>query len=145
MPHINTIRQVLEGIAPIVGTAKINIDLFHSWWDPDLASALRAPDLPLGLLQICDVKIPADPPFAHRVPPGQGILDLEGTIRRAAGHLAGRRAPVEVEVFSEQLGIYDFQGMLRDTRRVIHAAWTSHSADRGRQEGARAAPASGQA
>ena len=97
---LNTIRQVEDAIQGLRNAA-INVDLFHSWWDPDLERAIGAPRVPVGLVQICDLYAPDDGGPPRRAPFGEGNVDLGGFMELARKCAAD--IPVEVELFADQM------------------------------------------
>lgn len=102
---VNTIAQALALAAPHDNVG-LTLDLFHSWWDPDLSAVLDRAGDKVYLYQVCDV-IETDPAMKpDRAPLGEGALDVGDIVRRVrrrgyAGlfefelfpqHLKGRRA-----------------------------------------------------
>jgi sugar phosphate isomerase/epimerase len=96
----NSLRQVEDAIRGM-SNALINLDLYHSWWDPDLLSFIERDDSPLGMIQLCDVGNFGNDGMARRIPPGEGVIDLapllDACLRRV------RRPILEVELFAIQL------------------------------------------
>lgn len=106
---LNTIAQT-EAVVAGLQASSLNIDLFHSWWDPDLDRALAAPSVPVGLLQICGITATSTPPYATRTLPDQGCVDPVPYIQRF--HTTFPLAPVELELFSDQLPDHALDTML---------------------------------
>lgn len=101
---VNSIAMATGLIAPLKATGLI-LDLFHSWWDPDLVAACGRSDT--RVVQICNVT--AEP---RRSPdPAQGILDVAAIVHdiRAAGF----SGPVEYEIFAADHGQSDIAPLLR--------------------------------
>jgi sugar phosphate isomerase/epimerase len=90
----NTIAHAREMTAGLVNV-RLNVDLFHLWWDPDLLGLL-ADAGSLGLMQVCDVAVVANSTLMRRVPLGEGMIDWQSA-------LAASLAPIELELFADQL------------------------------------------
>jgi len=116
---LNTIRQVSEAIGS-TSNASLTIDLYHSWWDPELCRILSDEDARVGLLQICDVST-SDAGFdVLRAIPGAGIVDIRSSVTATARNHPS--APIELEVFAEHYADFDLIASLRDVRAMI-ARW----------------------
>ncbi|HKK36206.1 MAG TPA: sugar phosphate isomerase/epimerase [Paracoccaceae bacterium] len=88
---VATLAEARALVAPLAATGLL-VDLFHSWWDPDLLAA--APEI--RLLQICNVLPGEDGP--RRSPTlDRGLLDLSATL--GALRAAGWRGAPEFEIF----------------------------------------------
>ena len=88
---MNTIAQARAMVAPLACTGLI-IDLFHSWWDPDLGSI--ASDAGVHVLQVCNVTrdIRRSPAL------DRGMLDVRRAIEDFCG--VGFNGPIEFEIFA---------------------------------------------
>ncbi|MEM7211493.1 MAG: sugar phosphate isomerase/epimerase family protein [Pseudomonadota bacterium] len=101
---VNTIAQARTLIAPLQSTSLI-VDLFHSWWDPDLIDV--AADPCVCTLQICNVT-----PQLRRSPDLDfGILDVRALVRNI--HRAGYAGPTEFEIFAADHGESDIAPILQ--------------------------------
>lgn len=99
---VNTIDQALdmaEQLGPEVGVA---IDVYHVWWDPNLAAAIaRAGQLDkIFAHHICDWLVPTRDLLNDRGMMGDGVIDLRSI--RAMIEQAGYFGPQEVEIFSAE-------------------------------------------
>lgn len=113
---INDLQQTSAVIGPLPGST-VNLDLFHSWWDPRLQAFIEEPDSRLGVLQICDVDHSQADGISRRVPLGEGSLDVPGIVRTV---LARPRPPlIEVELFAFQLEGRDFKSLVESTVRYL--------------------------
>jgi sugar phosphate isomerase/epimerase len=97
---VNTIDQALdicEGLGETVGVA---IDVYHVWWDPNLAAAIARAGRMKRIFahHICDWLVPTTDLLLDRGMMGDGVIDLKG-IRRMIED-AGFFGPQEVEIFS---------------------------------------------
>jgi sugar phosphate isomerase/epimerase len=95
-------------------------DLWHHVRGPD-AGALRFGDAPVLCVQVGDVAAVPEPDLRHemlhgRVLPGAGVADVPALLR--ALRTAGCTAPMEVEVYSDDLAARDPV----DAARLAHAA-----------------------
>ena len=99
---VNTLDQALdlcERLGPGVGVA---IDVYHVWWDPNLAAAIARAGRMGAIMahHICDWLVPTRDLLLDRGMMGDGVIDLPGI--RAMIEGAGFRGPQEVEIFSAQ-------------------------------------------
>lgn len=101
---INSIAQAIDLIEPMQTTGLI-LDLFHSWWDPDLMAAAGRSDI--RMLQICNVtEEPRRSPFLD-----DGMLDVAAVV--AEMRAAGYDGAVEFEVFAADHGQQEILPLLR--------------------------------
>ncbi len=97
---INTLGQALdlcETLGPGLGVA---IDVYHVWWDPDLAREIARAGR-MGVIMahhICDWLVPTRDLLTDRGMMGDGVIDLPGI--RAMIEAAGFHGAQEVEIFS---------------------------------------------
>jgi sugar phosphate isomerase/epimerase len=99
---LSTLAQTesLLGRHPGLGLA---LDLFHSWWDPDLLPAIGRLADRIALVQVCGVtQSRTEPALPRRCLPGEGVVDLPAI--RAALTRAGYRGRFEFELFAPDLG-----------------------------------------
>lgn len=84
---------------PLVGIAA---DVYHIWWDPDLADQIRITGEKdrLFAFHVCDWRTPTIDLLNDRGLMGEGCIDLRGI--RAMVEAAGFRGFNEVEVFSDR-------------------------------------------
>jgi sugar phosphate isomerase/epimerase len=97
---INTLAQALdvcEALGPGLGVA---IDVYHVWWDPDLAAGIARAGAMGAIMahHICDWLVPTRDMLTDRGMMGDGVIDLPGI--RAMIEAAGWRGAQEVEIFS---------------------------------------------
>ena len=99
---VNTIDQALDICVALGQGVGVAIDVYHVWWDPDLATAIaRAGDMGLILAHhICDWLVPTRDMLLDRGMMGDGVIDLPGI--RAMIEAAGYSGPQEVEIFSAE-------------------------------------------
>lgn len=99
---VNTIDQALDLCVALGQGVGVALDVYHVWWDPDLATAIaRAGNMGLILAHhICDWLVPTRDLLLDRGMMGDGVIDLPG-IRRMI-EAAGYSGPQEVEIFSAE-------------------------------------------
>ena len=98
---IFTVRDAL-GVCDMVGADNVGIavDVYHVWWDSDLAESCKAAgDRILGY-HLCDWLEATSHMLLDRGMMGDGVADLKAI--RAAVEGAGYKGPCEVEVFSAE-------------------------------------------
>jgi sugar phosphate isomerase/epimerase len=100
---VNTIDQALD-ICEALGDLNLGvaIDVYHVWWDPNLAAAIaRAGALErIFAHHICDWLVPTRDLLLDRGMMGDGVIDLKSI--RAMIERAGYSGPQEVEIFSAE-------------------------------------------
>jgi sugar phosphate isomerase/epimerase len=108
---LNSLHQA-EALYATVPQHGIVLDLFHSWWEPELEPMLQRLVPRLTLVQICGVDLPATPGATQqRCEMSGGIVDVGdfmGRLRRCgyAGHF-------EFEIFADDLGARPHLGVMR--------------------------------
>jgi sugar phosphate isomerase/epimerase len=97
---VNTLDQALDLCEALGEGVGVAIDVYHVWWDPNLAAAIaRAGRLGRILAHhICDWLVPTTDLLLDRGMMGDGIIDLKGI--RAMIEAAGYFGPQECEIFS---------------------------------------------
>ncbi|WP_246702109.1 sugar phosphate isomerase/epimerase [Xanthobacter sp. SG618] len=98
---VNTLTQAeaLCGAHPGLGFI---LDVFHSWWDPDLEPVLARSIARLTLVQLSGVAQPRDPALLPaRCPLSQGCVDTTELLRLLAQ--CGYGGPYEFELFAHEL------------------------------------------
>ena len=97
---INTLDQALDLRAALGEGTGVVVDVYHVWWDPNLAAAIARAGHMSAILahHICDWLVPTTDLLLDRGMMGDGVIDLKG-IRRMI-EAAGYNGPQEVEIFS---------------------------------------------
>ena len=98
---VNTIDQALDLCEHLGEGVGVAIDVYHVWWDPNLAAAIaRAGHMNRILAHhICDWLVPTSDLLLDRGMMGDGVIDLKSI--RAMIERAGYHGPQEVEIFSK--------------------------------------------
>tara|TARA_R110002124_G_scaffold109676_19_gene263001 strand:- start:8882 stop:9706 length:825 start_codon:yes stop_codon:yes gene_type:complete len=99
---VNTIDQALDICEMLGETVGVAIDVYHVWWDPQLANAIARAGRMNRIFahHICDWLVPTRDMLLDRGMMGDGVIDLPG-IRKMI-EAAGFFGPQEVEIFSNQ-------------------------------------------
>ncbi len=99
---VNTLGQALDMCETLGEGVGVAIDVYHVWWDPDLARQIaRAGQLKRILAHhICDWLVPTRDMLTDRGMMGDGVIDLKGIRRMVEG--AGFHGAQEVEIFSAE-------------------------------------------
>jgi sugar phosphate isomerase/epimerase len=114
-------RQICEQLCdPMVGIA---LDVYHTWWDPDLQSeiALAGKQGTLFGFHVCDWRVNTRHLLTDRGLMGDGCIDIP-TIRGWVEQ-AGFKGYHEVEVFSEEYWAMDQEAYLKK----ICSAYLAHT------------------
>lgn len=98
---VNTIDQALDICEDLGETVGVAIDVYHVWWDPNLARAIARAGRMKRIFahHICDWLVPTRDMLLDRGMMGDGVIDLPG-IRKMIEE-AGFFGPQEVEIFSQ--------------------------------------------
>lgn len=95
---VNTIDQALDLCDALGSGVGVAVDVYHVWWDPNLARAIaRAGDRILAF-HICDWLVPTTDLLLDRGMMGDGVIDIPAI--RALVEAAGYRGFCEVEIMS---------------------------------------------
>ena len=113
---LTTITECIELCTAIPGLL-LNLDLFHSWWDPSIDWAVSAGAAHVGVLQICDVHCVPDTGLPVRVPLGEGILPWERYVTMFRNAQPAR--PVELELFIDRMPGRDATVLTRQSAALI--------------------------
>jgi len=96
---INTLAQAHRLRERVGPQASVVFDVFHSWWEPDLAQFLAAPYLGhISTVQLCDWRVPTRHPVNDRAMFGEGAANVEALVRKLEDN--GYTGPYEAEIFS---------------------------------------------
>jgi sugar phosphate isomerase/epimerase len=97
---VNTIDQALDMADQLGEGVGVAIDVYHVWWDPNLAAAIARAGSEQRIFahHICDWLVPTADMLLDRGMMGDGVIDLKGI--RAMIEAAGYHGPQEVEIFS---------------------------------------------
>jgi sugar phosphate isomerase/epimerase len=92
-----TLAEARDAVAGIDGTGLL-LDIWNSWWEPDLVAELPEVADEVAGVQISDFRAGDDP--MDRAPPGEGIAPLGEIV--GALERSGYEGWYEVELFTER-------------------------------------------
>jgi len=97
---VNTLGQALD-LCDVLGEGLgVAVDVYHVWWDPELAAQIARAGARILAHHICDWLVPTRDLLLDRGMMGDGVIDLKGIRRMIEG--AGFNGLQEVEIFSAQ-------------------------------------------
>ena len=102
---VNTLAQALDLCDELAGKTSgdmgVAVDVYHVWWDPDLARQIeRAGEKRLLAFHLCDWLVPTTDLLYDRGMMGDGVIDIP--LVRSWMEAAGYHGMHEVEIFSKQ-------------------------------------------
>jgi sugar phosphate isomerase/epimerase len=102
---VNTLAHALDLCDELAGKSSgdmgVAVDVYHVWWDPDLARQLeRAGEKRLLAFHFCDWLVPTTDLLYDRGMMGDGVIDIP--LIRSWMEAAGYRGMHEVEIFSKE-------------------------------------------
>jgi sugar phosphate isomerase/epimerase len=95
---VNTLRHALNLCDRLGEGIGVAIDVYHVWWDPELAAQIARAGERILAHHICDWLAPTRDLLVDRGMMGDGVIDLKGI--RAMIEGAGFKGLQEVEIFS---------------------------------------------
>jgi sugar phosphate isomerase/epimerase len=92
------------------------VDVYHVWWDPDLARQIARAGKRIVAFHVCDWKVPTTDTVFDRGIPGEGVIDIPAIRRQVveAGYTGGF---AEVEVLSTRWWAHDPDDLVREIKR----------------------------
>jgi sugar phosphate isomerase/epimerase len=108
---ICTLGQALDLCDELGTGVGVAVDVYHVWWDPDLARQMARAAERIAAFHVCDWKVPTTDLVFDRGMPGEGVIDIPAIRAMAMG--AGWHGGVEVEVLSRALWAMDGEEVLR--------------------------------
>jgi sugar phosphate isomerase/epimerase len=97
---VNTLAHANDLCDALGENLGIAIDVYHVWWDPDLARQIARARGRIFSYHVCDWLVPTRDLVFDRGMPGDGIIDLRRI--RAMVEEAGYDGHCDVEIFSAQ-------------------------------------------
>ena len=96
---VNTLKQANDLCDQFGDGAGVAVDVYHVWWDPDLASQIERAGRRILAYHVNDWLVPTTDLLLDRGMMGDGVIDLRGI--REAVEAVGYAGYSEVEIFSE--------------------------------------------
>ncbi len=116
---LSTLGQALDLCEALGEGVGVAVDVYHVWWDPDLAAQMARAKGRIAAFHACDWLVPTTDLVFDRGMPGDGVIDI-AAIRRMA-EAAGYAGFIEVELLSRRWWAEDPDHVLR-VMRERHAA-----------------------
>jgi sugar phosphate isomerase/epimerase len=95
---VNTLKHANDLCETLGEGTGVAIDVYHVWWDPDLAHEIKRAAGRLLTYHVCDWLIPTTDLLLDRGMMGDGVIDLRGI--RAMVEATGYAGHCDVEIFS---------------------------------------------
>ena len=97
---ISLLSEALDLCDALGAGVGVAIDVYHLWWDPNLAAQIKRAGARILAHHICDWLVPTKDLLLDRGMMGDGVIDLPGIRRMVEG--AGFHGHQEVEIFSAE-------------------------------------------
>jgi sugar phosphate isomerase/epimerase len=97
---VNTLRHALDLCDALGEGAGVAVDVYHTWWDPELEAQVARAGRRIVAFHVCDWLVPTRDLLLDRGMMGDGVIDIakiRGWVERA-----GYAGPIEVEIFSAE-------------------------------------------
>ncbi len=97
---VNTLAHATDLCDELGEGLGIAYDVYHVWWDPDLAAQTQRAGKRIITYHVCDWLVPTKDLLLDRGMPGDGVIDLRHI--RAMVEATGYSGLIDVEIFSAQ-------------------------------------------
>ncbi|MFN6956030.1 MAG: sugar phosphate isomerase/epimerase family protein [Acetobacteraceae bacterium] len=111
---LSTLGQALDLCDELGAGAGVAVDVYHVWWDPDLARQMARAKGRIAAFHVCDWKVPTTDLVLDRGLPGEGVIDIPAI--RAMAEASGWTGGVEVEILSSHWWAQDPEHVLREVK-----------------------------
>ncbi|MBL6457577.1 sugar phosphate isomerase/epimerase [Belnapia sp. T6] len=108
---LSTLGQALDLAEEFGEGVGIALDVYHVWWDPELARQVARARGRIAAFHVCDWLVPTSDLVFDRGMMGDGVIDIPGI--RAMAEAAGYAGPCEVEILSRRWWAEDPDQVLR--------------------------------
>ncbi|HWT09520.1 MAG TPA: sugar phosphate isomerase/epimerase [Roseomonas sp.] len=108
---LSTLGQALDLCDELGEGTGVAVDVYHVWWDPDLARQMKRATGRIAGFHVCDWKVPTTDLVFDRGMPGEGVIDIPAI--RAMAEAAGWNGGVEVEILSNRWWAEDPEAVMR--------------------------------
>ncbi|MBV9734577.1 MAG: sugar phosphate isomerase/epimerase [Acidisphaera sp.] len=93
-----TLGQALDLCDALGEGTAVAADVYHVWWDPQVAAQMQRAGSRLAAFHVCDWLVPTTDTVFDRGMPGDGVIDIPAL--RGMAEAAGYRGLLEVEILS---------------------------------------------
>ncbi|OYW08893.1 MAG: endonuclease [Rhodospirillales bacterium 12-71-4] len=107
---LSTLGQALDLCDEFGAGMGIALDVYHVWWDPQLATLIQRAGPRIAAFHVCDWKVPTTDTVFDRGIPGEGCIDIPA-IRRMV-EAQGYDSFAEVEILSRHWWQQDPEAVL---------------------------------
>jgi sugar phosphate isomerase/epimerase len=97
---LSTLGQALDLCEALGEGVGVALDVYHVWWDPDLARQMQRAAGRIAAFHACDWLVPTTDLVFDRGMPGDGVIDIAAI--RAMAEAAGYAGFTEVELLSRR-------------------------------------------
>ncbi|MBR0682962.1 sugar phosphate isomerase/epimerase [Roseomonas eburnea] len=111
---LSTLGQALDLCDELGEGTGVAVDVYHVWWDPDLARQMARARGRIAGFHVCDWKVPTADLVFDRGLPGEGVIDIPAI--RAMAEAAGWPGGVEVEILSNRWWAEDPETVIREVK-----------------------------
>jgi sugar phosphate isomerase/epimerase len=108
---VNTLAHALDLCDELGEGVGVAVDVYHTWWDPDLAQQIARASSRILAYHVNDWLVPTTDLLLDRGMMGDGVIDLRGV--RTMVETAGYRGHIEVEILSNRWWQRDPDEVLR--------------------------------
>jgi len=109
---LSTLAQGLDLCDELGAGTGIALDVYHVWWDPELARQVARAAGRIAGFHVCDWKVPTTDTVFDRGLPGEGVIDIPAI--RAMVEAQGYAGYAEVEILSRHWWAQDPDDVLRE-------------------------------
>jgi sugar phosphate isomerase/epimerase len=111
---LSTLGQALDLCDELGEGTGVALDVYHVWWDPELARQVARAGSRIAAFHVCDWKVPTTDLVFDRGLPGEGVIDIPAI--RAMAEAAGWTGGVEVEILSNHWWAQDPETVIREVK-----------------------------
>ena len=97
---LSTLAQALDLCEEFGEGTAVAVDVYHVWWDPDLARQMQRAKNRIAAFHACDWLVPTTDLVFDRGMPGDGVIDIRAI--RAMAEASGYDGFTEVEILSKR-------------------------------------------
>jgi len=108
---LSTLGQALDLCEAFGDGTAVAVDVYHVWWDPDLARQMARATGRIAAFHACDWLVPTTDLVFDRGMPGDGVIDIPAI--RAMAEAVGYRGFTEVEILSRRWWAEEPEAVLR--------------------------------